>query len=66
VKCHTGPQIWTDAFKQNEQWHMDLRFGTWNVRSLYRTGSLETVESKLAKYNLDVMAVQDVRQGQGW
>jgi exonuclease III len=45
---------------------MDLRFGTWNVRSLYRTGSLETVESKLAKYNLDVMAVQDVRQGQGW
>jgi hypothetical protein len=26
---------------------MDMRFGTWNVRSLYRAGSLMTVESKI-------------------
>jgi hypothetical protein len=28
---------------------MDLRFGTWNVRSLYRSGSLKTVARELRK-----------------
>jgi hypothetical protein len=28
---------------------MDMRFGTWNVRSLYRSGSLKTVSGELAK-----------------
>jgi hypothetical protein len=37
-----------------------MRFGTWNTRSLYRTSSLQAVESKLAKYKLDLLAVQDV------
>jgi len=32
---------------------MDMRFGTWNVRSLYRAGSLKTVASELARYKLD-------------
>jgi len=35
---------------------MDARFGTWNVRSLCRTGLLETVARKLTKYELDVVA----------
>jgi exonuclease III len=39
---------------------MDMRFGTWNVRSLYRAGSLKTIASELAKYNLDLVAVQEV------
>jgi len=37
---------------------------TWvkeNVRSPYTAGSLSTVASELAKYNLDVVAVQEVR-----
>jgi hypothetical protein len=25
---------------------MDMRFGIWNVRSLYRSGSMKTVEGK--------------------
>jgi hypothetical protein len=29
---------------------MDMRFGTWNVRGLYRAGSLKIVASKLVKY----------------
>jgi hypothetical protein len=29
---------------------MDMRFGTWNVRSLNRAGTLKTVGSELAKY----------------
>jgi len=33
-----------------------MRFGVWNVRSLYREGSLKAVASELAKYNLDLVA----------
>jgi hypothetical protein len=32
----------------------DLRFGTWNVKSLYRSGSLKTVARELRKYKLDL------------
>jgi hypothetical protein len=31
---------------------MDMRFGTWNVRSLYRAGSFKTVAWELGKYKL--------------
>jgi hypothetical protein len=37
---------------------MDMRFGTWNIRSLYRAGSLMTVSRKLLKYRLDLVGVQ--------
>jgi exonuclease III len=40
---------------------MDMRFQTWNVRSLYRAGSLMTVARELARYNLDLVGVQEVR-----
>jgi exonuclease III len=40
---------------------MDMRFGTWNVRSLYRVGSLKTVSRELATYKLDLVGVQEVR-----
>jgi exonuclease III len=42
-----------------------MRFGTWNVTSLYRASSLETVASELAKCNLDLVAVQEVRWTKG-
>jgi exonuclease III len=45
---------------------MDMRFGTWNVRSLYRAGSLMTVSRELARYELDLVGVQEVRwEGSG-
>jgi hypothetical protein len=45
---------------------MDMRFGTWNVRSLYRVGSLMTVSKELARYKLDLVGVQGVRwEGSG-
>jgi hypothetical protein len=45
---------------------MDMRFGTWNVRSLYRVGSLITVSRELARYKLDSVGVQEVRwEGSG-
>jgi hypothetical protein len=43
-----------------------MRFGTWNVRSLYRAGSLKTVSRELARYKLDLVGVQEVRwEGDG-
>jgi exonuclease III len=44
---------------------MDLRFGTWNVRSLYRSGSLKTVAGESGKYKLDLVGVQEVRWDKG-
>jgi ACT domain-containing protein len=40
---------------------MDMRFGTWNVRSTYRAGSLSAVGEEISKYKLDLVEVQEVR-----
>jgi hypothetical protein len=37
---------------------MDMRFGTWNIGSFYRLGSLRTVARELVKYELDLMGVR--------
>jgi len=37
----------------------------WNVRSLYRAGSLTTVARELARYKLDLVGVREVRWGKG-
>jgi hypothetical protein len=42
-----------------------MRFALWNVRSLYRAGSLLTVLRKLARYKLDLMRVQVRWEGGG-
>jgi hypothetical protein len=34
---------------------MDMRFGTYNVRSLYSVGSLVTISKELLKYKLDAV-----------
>ncbi|PNF30214.1 hypothetical protein B7P43_G02597 [Cryptotermes secundus] len=40
---------------------MNMRFGTWNVRSLYWAGSLRAVSEEILKYKLDLAGVQEVR-----
>jgi exonuclease III len=40
---------------------MDMRFGTWNVRSIYRARSLRVVAEEISKYKLDLVGVQQVR-----
>jgi hypothetical protein len=37
-----------------------MRFDTWNVRSLYRSGSLVTVVGELARYKLNLEGVQEL------
>jgi hypothetical protein len=45
---------------------MDMRFGTWNVRSFYRAGSLMRVSRELSRYRLDLVVEQEVRwEGSG-
>ena len=39
----------------------DILLGTWNVRSLYRAGSLMAAARELARYKLDSVGVQEVR-----
>jgi hypothetical protein len=34
---------------------MCMRFGTWNVRSMYRAGSLTAVAEEFSKYKLDLV-----------
>jgi exonuclease III len=42
-----------------------MRFGIWNVRSLFRSGSLMTVARELVRYKLDLVGVQEVRWDKG-
>ena len=42
-----------------------MRFGTLNVRSLYRSGFLTAVAMELARYKLDLVGVQEVRWDKG-
>jgi hypothetical protein len=45
---------------------MDMRFGTWNIRMMYRAGSLVTDSRELSRYRLDLVGVQEVRwEGSG-
>ena len=42
-----------------------MKIGTWNVRSLYRAGSLKAAVRELVRYKLDVVGVQEVRWDKG-
>jgi len=42
-----------------------MRFGTWNVRSHYRSDSLTAGARELARYKLDLLCVQEVRWDRG-
>jgi hypothetical protein len=44
MKIHKKPRTWTVSLdKWPKRKKMDMRFGTWNVRSMYRVGSLRVV-----------------------
>jgi hypothetical protein len=62
TKTSKEPRTWTDCLdKRPKLWNTDMRFGTWNVGSLYRAGSLKTVSRELARYKLHLVGVQEVR-----
>ena len=43
----------------------EMKLGTWNFRSFYRAGSLKAAARELARYQLDVVGVQEVRWDKG-
>jgi hypothetical protein len=47
--------------KLPRQKKMDMRFGTWNIRSMYRAGLLRAMVQEISKYRLDLVGVQEVR-----
>jgi hypothetical protein len=56
------PRTWTDYLdKRPRKKKMGMRFGTWNVRSMYRAGSLRAVAEEISIYKLDLVGVQEVR-----
>jgi hypothetical protein len=42
-----------------------MKLNTWNVRNLYRAGSLTTAAMELARYKLYLVGVQEVRWDEG-
>ena len=62
---YSKPQTWTNTLVQPKQRERDMKFGTWNVRSLYRAGSLTAAAMVLARYKLDLVGVQEVRWDKG-
>jgi hypothetical protein len=66
TKDHKKPQTWTDSLdKRHKRKKMDMRFGTWNVRSMYSARSLRAVAEEITKYKLDLVGVQEVRWDRG-
>jgi hypothetical protein len=47
--------------KRPKRKKIDKRFGTWNVKSMYRAGALRVVREEISKYKLDLVGVQEVR-----
>jgi hypothetical protein len=43
----------------------DMRFGTWNIQSLYRAGSLITVLRELSRYITFSGSAGGLKDGQG-
>jgi len=44
---------------------MGMRFGMWNIKILYREGSLKVAARELTRYKLDLVSVQEVRWAKG-
>ena len=57
--------IWTILLEVSRSRKREILLGTWNVRSLYRAGSLTAAARELARYKLDLAGVQEVRWDKG-
>ena len=50
--------VFLEEASRNRKRKRDILLGTWNVRSLYRAGSLTAAARELARYQLDLVGVQ--------
>jgi hypothetical protein len=65
TKHSLRPRARTGTLVGSKQWKRDIRFGTWNVRNLYKLGSLVTVTRELARCKLDLVGAEQVRRNKG-
>jgi hypothetical protein len=63
MKHFAVPLNLTDPVKLPRR--VDMRFGTWNVKKLYSSGSLKTVARGLAKYRLNLLGARGIRWDKG-
>jgi hypothetical protein len=57
----SGGGVFLEEVSRSRERNRDILLGTWNVRSLYRAGSLMAAARELARYKLDLVGVQEVR-----
>ena len=50
-----------DTGRRPPQRKRTMQIGTWNVRTLFRSGAWASLSSELLKYRMDVTALQEVR-----
>jgi hypothetical protein len=53
--------VFLEEVSRSRKRNRSILLGTWNVRSLYRAGSLIAAARELATYKLDLVGVQEVR-----
>ena len=58
-------RVFLEEASLNRKRKRDIFLGTWNVRSLYKAGSLMAAARELARYKLDLVGVQEVRWDKG-
>jgi hypothetical protein len=56
-----GRGVFLEEVSRSRNRNRDILLGTWNVRSLYRAGSIMAAARELARYKLDLVGVQEVR-----
>ena len=54
------PRTSTDSLVRTQQQKTDMRFGTWNVRSHYRSDQLTAAARELTRHKLDLLCVQQL------
>ena len=57
--------LFLEEISRSRQLKRDIFLDTWNVRSLYRAGSLTAATGELARYKLDLVSLQEVRWDKG-
>jgi len=66
TKClHIKTRTQTYILVRPKQQKTGMTFGTWNVRSLYRSGSLTAAVRELARYKLELVGVEEVMWDKG-
>jgi hypothetical protein len=57
TECHKNPVTWKEYSDKQHVKKMGMSFGTWNVKSLYKVGSVMTFAKEVSKHKLDFVRI---------